>query len=254
MSNFEFNKLFAAFLIAGIIAYLSAFIADHVIHPHELEEDAVFVEGAPVETGGAAAPKGPDPILHLIATADIAKGEKLSKACAACHSFDKGGAAKVGPNLYGIVGNTKAHSPDFAYSDAMQAKEGDWNYLSLNKFLYKPKDYIDGTKMLYIGMKKPEDRAAIIAWLRTLADSQYPLPTQGQIDAELAELAPPPAEGEDGSEGVGEDETSPDGEPVQAGAEDGVSSMENSPQEPLLVPDTSDTGDNASNPEDEAAE
>lgn len=189
MSSFEFNKVFAAVLVAGIVAMLSGFIAHKVVHPRELDKDVVVIEGGAAESGGASAPAGPEPILDLIATADIAKGEKLSKACAACHSFDKGGVAKVGPNLWGVVGASKAAHADFAYSDAMKEHGGIWSYEELNHFLWKPKSFVPGTKMAFIGLKKPEDRAAVIAWLHTLG-SGVPMPTEAQIAAEKADLAP----------------------------------------------------------------
>lgn len=195
MSDFEKNKIFAAVLIAGIAAYLAAFVGDKLVYPEKLKEDAVFVEGGPVETV-AAAVQMPDPILHLIATADVARGEKLSKACAACHSFDQGGPNKVGPNMWAVVNADKGHIDGFAYSDALLETGGSWNYLSLNKFLWKPKSYIPGTKMNYLGIRKPEDRAAMIAWLRTLDSNPAPLPTEAEIAAEKAELAPPEPEPE----------------------------------------------------------
>lgn len=196
MTGPQSNKIFAALLIAGITAYLSAFVADLVVHPEALEEDAVQIEGGEVAGGVVSAPAGPEPILHLIASADVAKGETLSRACAACHTFDQGGPAKVGPNLYGIVGSSFAHADGFAYSDAIQNKEGSWDYRALNKFLYKPKAFIEGTKMNYIGMKNPEDRAAMVAWLRTLGATSVALPSEGEIAAEKAELAPEPEEDE----------------------------------------------------------
>jgi cytochrome c len=193
MNSFEFNKIFAAILVAGIVAYLAAFVGNHVIVPEKLEKNAVEVEGGPVDGGGAAAgPKGPEPIMHLLAAADVAQGEKLSKACAACHSFDNGGPNKVGPNLWNVVNIKKGAHAGFAYSDALMAKGGTWSYDSLNKFLYKPKAYIDGTAMNYVGLKKPEDRAAIIAWLRTIAPSPAALPSEAEMAAEKAELAPEP--------------------------------------------------------------
>ncbi|MGB4108150.1 MAG: cytochrome c family protein [Alphaproteobacteria bacterium] len=190
--SLESNKIFAAVLVAGITAMLGGFVAEVMIHPHALEADAVAIEGAP-EEGAAAGPVGPEPILHLIATADIAKGEKLSKACAACHSFQKGEPSKLGPNLWNTVGASKG-SHQFEYSDGMKAKGGTWTYSDLNHFLFKPKAFITGTKMNFIGLKKAEDRAAMVAWLRTLADSPQGLPGQGEIDAEAAELAPPAAD------------------------------------------------------------
>jgi len=213
MTGPDSNKIFAAILIAGITAYLAAFVADRVVAPEvKLEKNAVEVEGGDVAGGGPAAKTGPEPIMHLIASADVARGEKLSKACAACHSFDNGGANMVGPNIYGVVGGPKAHSASFAYSDGMTSKGGSWDYDSLNKFLYKPKAFIDGTKMNYVGLKKPEDRAAMIAWLRTLGSSSYGLPSDAQIAAEKAELAPEPE--------VSEEEGAEDGSEEAAAADD----------------------------------
>lgn len=201
MTGPDSNKIFAAILVAGITAYLAAFVADKLVHPVEkLEKNAVEVEGGEVAGSGPAKKAGPEPIMHLIASADVARGEKLSKACAACHSFDNGGANMVGPNMYGVVGKAKAGKAGFAYSDGMKAKGGTWDYDSLNKFLYKPKAYIDGTKMNYVGLKKPEDRAAMIAWLRTLGSSSYGLPSDAQISAEKAELAPEPEVSEEGAD------------------------------------------------------
>jgi cytochrome c len=200
MSGFELNKIFAAILVAGIVAMLGGFVGDVLVHPHKLEADAVALDGEAAAAGGAAAVALPDPIMSLLATADVAKGEKLSKACAACHSFDQGGPAKVGPNLWNVLNGPKAHIAGFDYSEGMKTKGGTWNYHDLNYFLWKPKKFIDGTKMNYIGLKKPEDRAALIAWLRTLSSSPAGLPSEGEIAQEAAELAPPvaetPAEGE----------------------------------------------------------
>ncbi len=197
MGGMEFNKIFAAILVAGIVASLGGFLGKALVHPHKLHEDAYAIEGLEEGAGGAAAAVAmPEPILAMIATADIAKGEKLAKACAACHTFDKGGAAGVGPNLYGVVGGPKDHMPGFAYSGALLEVGGTvWTYAEMNKFLWKPKAYAKGTKMNYLGVKKAEDRAALIAWLRTKADAPKALPSDGEIKAEAAELAPPaPAE------------------------------------------------------------
>lgn len=195
MSSFEFNKIFAAILVAGITAMLSGFIANKLVHPHDLEKDAVEIDGGAVIGSGPKKAALPEPILHLIATADVARGQKLSKACAACHSFDNGGPNKVGPNLWGIVGAPKAHSDSFGYSSTMANFGGAWGYAELNKFLWKPKKYMPGTKMNYNGLKKPEDRAAMIAWLNTLG-SNDPLPNAAEIAAEAAELTPPEDEAE----------------------------------------------------------
>lgn len=197
----DFNKIFAAILVAGIVAMLGGFIAKQLVHPHPLAENAFNIEAMePVAAAGA--PAGPQPILALIAAADAAKGEKIAKACAACHSFTKGGPDGVGPNLWGVVGGPKDHRPGFAYSGALLERGGTtWTYGELNKFLWKPKAYAKDTKMSFAGLKKPEDRAALLAWLRLQADAPKGLPSPSEISAEEAELAPPPvappAEGED---------------------------------------------------------
>lgn len=188
----EMNKIFAAVLVAAIVASLSGFVADKLVHAEPLKENAVKIEGVADASAGAGAVKeaAAEPILAMIATADVTKGQTLSKACAACHSFTSGGANGVGPNLYGIVGRAVGAHAGYTYSDDMKAKGGNWGYAELNKFLWKPKSEVAGTKMTFMGIKKPEDRAAVIAWLRTLADTPAALPTDAEITAE----APKPAE------------------------------------------------------------
>ncbi|MBP2315143.1 c-type cytochrome [Azospirillum soli] len=176
--SMEWNKIFGAVLLAGLIAMLSGFVAEVLVHPRQLEK-AAYVVAMPEGQGKAetaAAPSGPAPIGPLLASADPAAGQAASKACAACHSFDKGGANKVGPNLYGIVGAKHGHIDGFAYSDAIKGKAGDWNYDELNKFLYDPKAYAPGTKMTFAGLKKDQERANVIAYLRSLSDNPAPLP------------------------------------------------------------------------------
>jgi len=195
MDNMEFNKIFAAVLVAGIVASLTGFVSHKLVHPHSLSANAYPIEGGEeTGAGGSKVEAKPEPVLALIAAADIGKGEQVAKVCATCHTFNKGGAAGIGPNLWGVVNHAKGSQAGFAYSDGMKAKGGDWNYAELNKFLWKPKAYIEGTKMNFVGLKKPEDRAAVIAWLRTLADSPAALPGNAQIEAEAAELAPAVAE------------------------------------------------------------
>ena len=179
--SMEWNKIFGAVLLAGLIAMLAGFVAEVLVHPKSLEKSAYVIavpegQGKGAETKGGGAPSGPGDIAPLLAKADPAAGQTAAKACAACHSFDKGAAAKVGPNLYGIVGAKHAHMEGFAYSDAIKGKQGPWNYEELNHFLYDPKGYAPGTKMTFAGVKKDQERANIIAYLRSLSDSPAPLP------------------------------------------------------------------------------
>lgn len=195
MGGIEFNKIFAAILVAGIVAMFAGFVAEKITHPHELKENAFKIEGVEVAGGGPKVEKMAEPILAMLAEADVARGQKISKACAACHSFDKGGANGVGPNLWNVVGITKQSHAGFTYSGALNANGvEEWNYDALNKFLWKPKKYAAGTKMNYVGIKKPADRAAMVAWLRTLSDAPQALPGALDIAAEEAELLPALAE------------------------------------------------------------
>ncbi|HPD82567.1 MAG TPA: cytochrome c family protein [Alphaproteobacteria bacterium] len=192
MGGMEFNKILAAVLVAGIIAMLAGFISKTLTHPHKLAENAYKIEGVETAGGSGKAEKMAEPILAMLAAADVERGQKVAKACAACHNFEKGGANGVGPNLYGVVGAKKQNHPGFTYSGTLNGQGGDvWTYAELNKFLWKPKAYASGTKMNFVGLKKPEDRAAVIAWLRTLADSPKALPGAVDIAAEEAELALP---------------------------------------------------------------
>jgi cytochrome c len=181
----EFNKIFASILMAGIIAMLAGFVAKKVVHVEKPEKDAYVIEAAEVSDSGAPKKKaGPEPIFALLAAADIEKGKRLSKACAACHNFEKGAPHKLGPNMWDKINAQIAAKTDFAYSDALTAKKAEglkWTYEEMNAFLWKPKKYAPGTKMSYIGMRKAQDRADIIAWMRTLSDSPAPLPTPDQI-------------------------------------------------------------------------
>lgn len=169
--NMEVNKIFAAILVAGIIGMLCWFVSHELYHPEPLTKDAYVIAAAGADTASAvpAAPTGPEPIDDLMKTADPAKGEQIAKICSSCHSLGKGQPARIGPNLYGIVGNHHAHMAGFAYSDAMQAlSKQTWDVDHLNHFLWSPQKTIPGTKMTFAGLKKAQDRADVIKYLETL--------------------------------------------------------------------------------------
>lgn len=179
MSSLEFNKIGAAVLTAGVIAMTAGFIADQLFHKAPLAENAFKVEigdGTAVASV-AEAPAGPEPISALLASADVAAGEKAFKKCSACHTVENGGKNKVGPNLWNIVNAPPANHAGFSYSSALAGMtDQPWDYEALNLFLASPKNYAPGTKMSFAGLKKTQDRANIVAYLRSLSDNPAPLP------------------------------------------------------------------------------
>ena len=148
-------------------------------HPHELEEPVYRVEAAATEAGGgeAAPAAGSAADRRAAGLGQRRERREGAKKCAACHSFDKGGANKVGPDLWGVVNRPIASHEGFSYSEALAGKSGDaWDYDHLNEFLTSPKAYAPGTKMSFAGISKDTERADVIAYLRTLADEPAPLP------------------------------------------------------------------------------
>ncbi len=180
MDSFEVSKVVGAVLGTGLVVALASFITEHVYPEPELEVRAyAAAPSGQAETQEAEAPAEPEPagVLALIAAAEPAAGQKVFKKCRACHSPDKDGKPKIGPNLWDVVERPIASATGFAYSKALKAKSGaPWSYESLDGFLTKPNAWAPGTKMSFAGLKKPEQRAAVIAYLRSLSDSPAALP------------------------------------------------------------------------------
>ena len=171
MNGFEFNKVLAAILLAMLVAMITGFIAHKMVSPEKLAKNVYVVEGvaAPAGGGAPAASAGPPPIGPLLAKANVEAGQKTARVCGTCHSFGKGEAALIGPNLFGVVGGPHAHMAGYDYSDAMKAMHDQtWTVDELNEFLYNPRAHLPGTKMTFAGIKNDQDRANVIAWLKTL--------------------------------------------------------------------------------------
>ena len=197
MDSYEWNKI-AGWVLAAAISVLGLSILTGYMFPtHGPEKPAFVVEGVEAEgeaAGGAAA--ADKPIEFYLASADVAKGEAQFKKCASCHTIDKGGAAGIGPNLYGIVGASHAHSGGFGYSDAMKAVSGKkWDWKALSEWIANPKKAIPGNKMSFAGISKPEDRANLIAFLNSKSDSPLPAPAvPAEEPAPAADAAAAPAD------------------------------------------------------------
>ena len=173
------NKIAGAALLVALVLMAISTIGNALVHPRDSGKGKAVVTAAAKPEPAAKAPAEaaePVQIAALLPDADTAKGVKVFKKCRACHTVEKDGKNKVGPNLWNVVNAEVGKRGGFAYSKAMVEKGGTWTYENLNAFLTKPKAFVPRTKMAFAGLKKANDRAAVIVYLRTLSDSPAPLP------------------------------------------------------------------------------
>ena len=172
------NKILMAVLSTCLALVAVNIAAGAIFSPHPPAkpgyEIAVQEHGAGEQKAGAQ--EAPKPIEVRLADSSAERGQSSAKVCLACHSFEKGGPNKQGPNLWGVVGRPRASEPGFNYSAAMKAKGGDWTFDELDKFLANPRGYIQGTAMGYAGITRDNQRADVINYLHTLADKPVDLP------------------------------------------------------------------------------
>lgn len=170
----RFNTVAGWALFAGIIALGGAIVSSKYFHDERPEKMGYAIEGVEVEgAGGAAAGPG---LNTLLASADVAAGEKVFAKCAACHTIASGGANGIGPNLWATVGEPIGQGKaGFAFSEALKSKGGAWTFDQLDAWLKSPREFAPGTKMTFAGLGNPVDRANLIAWMNTQG-SNLPLP------------------------------------------------------------------------------
>ena len=189
MDSFEINKILGALLFTCLCLLSLNIAADAMFSPVKPAKPGFEVAVTEHPAGGEQAKAEPEePIEKLLASATVEKGANAAKKCAACHTFGKGEPNRVGPNLYGVVGRPKGTEGGFDYSGAMKGKGGNWTVEDLNAFLTNPKAFVPGTKMTFAGVTRGSERADVIAFLNSKADSPKPLPT-----AAAAPAAAPPA-------------------------------------------------------------
>jgi cytochrome c len=180
----EFDKIALAVALSIFAFILSNAIGGFLYSTHNFPEKPGFQidisELSEDTTSGKA--KGLPEVIDMgiiMSTASAETGKQVFNKCLLCHTERKGEANKVGPNLWGIVGAKVAMHSDFKYSASMEQRGASgktWTYEDLYRYLYSPKAYVPGTKMAFAGLKKDEERANLIAYLRTLADKPLPLP------------------------------------------------------------------------------
>jgi cytochrome c len=179
LDSYELNKITGAVLGSLLLAVALNVASGEIFLQPKLVKPGYVIpvapETSPAEGKASPAPAAP-PIAERLSTADAKKGEADAKACQACHNFEKGAGAKMGPPLYGVVGRPKASVEGFDYSDALKSKGGTWTDADLDTFLANPKTFAQGTKMTFAGESDPAKRADIIGYLRSQSDHPEPLP------------------------------------------------------------------------------
>jgi cytochrome c len=197
MSDLNFNKVAGAVLATGLAIVGLRELSSGVFSQEKVEKPGYLVEVAEETGGGAAAADVPPDWGTVLPTADVAAGEAVFAKCKSCHSIEQGGPNGTGPDLWGVVGRKPGSHGGFAYSPAMTdfgAKQPIWDYEHIYEFVKGPQKYINGTKMTFVGLKKPEDRINLIAYLHSQGSS-LPIPAPNPAAAAAAPAASAPADG-----------------------------------------------------------
>lgn len=187
----RFNTIAGWTLFSGVVALGLSSVSAHYFQAGKVEHVA--------EEEGEAPAKDAVPIEALLASADMAKGEAAFKKCMSCHNADQGGADGLGPNLYAVMGKGMA-AGGFAYSDALKAKGGKWDWASMNQWLTSPSAFVTGTKMSFAGISDPKERANLMVYLNSKG-SNLALPA---VPEQKAEAAPEGAASEAGAAATGD--------------------------------------------------
>ena len=174
MNKIIVSIIFAVILIIGLNKITD--IIFFVEKPEKSVYQVVAVSSSnSVETSSSSSDAGSGDIMALLASVSVSDGEKIFKKCAACHSIAKSGKNKIGPALWGVLGRKAGSIPDYKYSKAMSDHEKIWSFQEMNSFLIKPKNWIKGTKMAFLGLKKETERAAVILYMNKNSDNPLPL-------------------------------------------------------------------------------
>ena len=173
------NKIVASIILAVILVLGINKISDVIFYVEKPEKSAYQVANVStsttVEVTSESQSTGSGDIMVLLTSVSASEGEKIFKKCAACHSIAKGGANKIGPALWGVLGRKAGSVSDYKYSKAMASYGKSWSFEEMSGFLLKPKEWIKGTKMSFMGLKKAKDRAAVILYMNQNTDNPLPI-------------------------------------------------------------------------------
>lgn len=195
MSDLTFNKIAGAVLATGLALVGLRELSTGVFAPEPAKKPGYLVEVAEEAGGGAAAADTLPDWGTVLPTADVKAGEAVFAKCKSCHSIEQGGPNGTGPDIWGVVGRKPGTHGGFAYSSAMVefgGKQAVWDYDHLYEFLKAPQKYIAGTKMSFVGLKKSEERVALIAYLKSQGGT-LPVPAPDPSRAPGAQAAAPAA-------------------------------------------------------------
>tara|TARA_B100000686_G_scaffold236444_1_gene244400 strand:+ start:127 stop:657 length:531 start_codon:yes stop_codon:yes gene_type:complete len=174
------NKIIVSIVLALVLILGINKITDVIFYVEKPEKSAYQVASVTTvanttsaEESSASSDSGD--IMALFASTNAAEGAKVFKKCAACHSITEGGANKIGPALWGVLGRPAGAVPGYKYSKAILAHGKNWSFEEMNGFLLKPKDWIKGTKMSFAGLKKARDRASVILYMNENTNSPLPI-------------------------------------------------------------------------------
>lgn len=169
------NKIFAA-ILASALVFMGIRTLPEILMHHEVPHVPAYIVGELESSGAEEEIELPFPQAEWVAAMDAERGAKVFKNCTSCHNVEEGGANGTGPGLWNVVGAVKGVHPGFAYSAAMSDTGTSWTYEALDGFLAKPKSYLPGTKMNFVGIRKESDRAAVIEYLRLASSNPVPQP------------------------------------------------------------------------------
>lgn len=166
------NKYFLS-IISILLLFQSFKVYDELFYHQASDEKSVIfssVEGeeSEVKSEDEDVQEEEVDLASLFKEVDISKGEKIAKQCSACHDFSVNLKVKVGPPLWGVINRKSAAIADYKYSKSLIEFKKDWTRETLFYFLENPKTYIDGTKMIYKGLRKSSDRVNLISYLESL--------------------------------------------------------------------------------------